>query len=273
MEEINTTDKPHGAGPETVLVSRSEGVLTVVINRPEQRNALSRDCLGRISRAFSENRDDPSVRLAVLTGAGDRAFAAGGDLKELMSLRAKADVEAFSREARAALETIRAFPAPVVAALNGKALGGGAELALACDFRVASDNAGIGFLQGKLALTTAWGGGIDLMRLIGPARALDLLLSGRIVAPGEARAIGLVDAVAEEGETMDQVLDRFLEAFAHNRPQVARGFKALAAAYRKGAPQDQLEAVETRHYTETWLHEDHWTAAEAAMARIGEGAR
>ncbi|MCR9220992.1 MAG: enoyl-CoA hydratase/isomerase family protein [Alphaproteobacteria bacterium] len=263
---LHTSDAP-------VLAAREGDRLTVTINRPESRNALSRAVFAALARIFTDARTDDTLAFAVISGAGDRAFAAGGDLKELDSLRDEADVSAFSRECRAALETIRSFPAPVIAALNGPALGGGAELALACDFRVAAHTAGIGFLQGKLSLTTAWGGGIDLMRLLGPTRAMELLLSSRIVPAPEALALGLIDAAAAEGESLNAALTRFLDRFAHQTPRTARGCKALAAAYRRGAGQAELEAVETAHYTRTWMHDDHWAAADAAKARLGAGGK
>ncbi|MBM3359776.1 MAG: enoyl-CoA hydratase/isomerase family protein, partial [Betaproteobacteria bacterium] len=164
----------------TVVAERAGGVLNVSINRPDKRNALSRAVLGELKRVFSGHSGAQDLRVAVLRGAGEKSFAAGGDLRDLAQVRTRADTRRMAEQARDALEAIRSFPVPVVAALNGDALGGGAELAVACDFRVAASHARIGFIQGRLNIATAWGGGADLMRLVGPARALRLLAAAEL---------------------------------------------------------------------------------------------
>lgn len=273
MDESKGADSGSDSGRDSILVTVADGVLFVTINRPDQRNALSRDVLSRMMQAFDDNRENPEIRAAVLSGAGERAFAAGGDLKDLASLRDKPAVEAFSVKTRSILDGIRNFPLPVIAALNGDAIGGGAELAMACDYRIAASHARMGFLQGRLAITTAWGGGIDLFRLLGTSRGLELLMSSRLVETQEALGLGLIDAAAGPGESLDAALDRLLSAFAHVKPQVARGFKALSAAYAMGAPKERLEAIETETITATWLHDDHWSAVEAIMARMGSASK
>ena len=273
MDESKGADSGSDSDRDSILVSAVDGVLFVTINRPDQRNALSRYVLSRMMQAFDDNRENLEIRAAVLSGAGERAFAAGGDLKDLDSLRDKAAVEAFSRDSRRALDSIRSFPLPVIAALNGDALGGGAELAMACDYRIGASHARMGFLQGKLAITTAWGGGIDLFRLLGTSRGLELLMSSRLVKAEEALALGLIDAVAGPEESMDAALDRLLSTFAHIKPQVARGFKALSTAQAEGAPRERLEAIETQNIAATWLHDDHWSAADATMARMGSASK
>jgi enoyl-CoA hydratase len=241
-----------------VLTDLSDGVLAVTLNRPERRNPLGRETVAALRAAFEAHADDPTIRLALLTGSGDRAFAAGGDLKESMAVRDEAAALAFSRTVRAAFEAVRAFPVPVAAVLNGDALGGGAELALACDLRIAAPHARIAFLQSRLAISTAWGGGIDLIRAVGPARALDLLASGRPVGAEEALALGLVQALGGAAEARA----RWGTAPAHTM----RAFKALVRA----APADRA-AVEEARFVETWLHPDHWAAAEAAVAALKKG--
>jgi enoyl-CoA hydratase len=241
-----------------VLTDLSDGVLAVTLNRPERRNPLGRETVAALRAAFEAHADDPTIRLALLTGSGDRAFAAGGDLKESMAVRDEAAALAFSRTVRAAFEAVRAFPVPVAAVLNGDALGGGAELALACDLRIAAPHARIAFLQSRLAISTAWGGGIDLIRAVGPARALDLLASGRPVGAEEALALGLVQALGGAAEARA----RWGTAPAHTM----RAFKALVRA----APADRA-AVEEARFVETWLHPDHWSAAEAAVAALKKG--
>jgi len=250
-----------------VKADLSHGVLTVTIDRAEKRNALSQALLAALRETFAHWADDSSVAVAVLKGAGERSFAAGGDLKELASVRTQDEAMQFSTSAHAALDGIRRFPVPVIAALNGDALGGGAELAMACDIRIASEQARIGFLQSKLNIATAWGGGTDLVAAIGIGRALELLCTARILGPGEAEAFGLVSARAAAGEAFDAFVTRFVAIYASQRPLVMRAFKALSVAHRFGHSAEARAASESAHFVPTWTSEDHWRAAERALDR------
>jgi enoyl-CoA hydratase len=164
----------------------------------------------------------------------------------------------------AALQAIRDFPVPVVAVLNGDARGGGAELALACDFRIAAATAHIGFIQGRLNISTAWGGGTDLVNLLGSKQALSVLCRSELLSAGVARTMGLIDVVADASE-LARALDEFLQPLLNQKPQVLRAFKALANAGRAGQSQSALQAVETGGLVKTWTHEDHWEAASRVL--------
>ena len=168
-----------------IVATRKSSVLWVTLNRVQVRNALSLGVLEKLREIFGDSAGDKELRLAVVTGAGNKAFASGGDLVELAAMRSTADAEAFSKHGRHALDSIRTFPVPVVAALNGLALGGGAELAVACDLRFAAAHATIGFIHSRLNICPAWGGGHDLMRLTTYARGLRLLTSAAVrqIAP------------------------------------------------------------------------------------------
>lgn len=250
-----------------IVTTAVDGVLRVTIDRAEKRNALSRALLGELRGVFERRASDGSVRLAVLTAAGDRSFAAGGDLRELASVRTEEEAIAMATEARAALDAVRGFPVPVIAALNGVALGGGAELAVACDLRIAAAHAGIGFVQGRINVSTAWGGGIDLMRLLGPARALAVLARGEVIPAAQAQALGLVEAVAEADEPFEAFVARFVAPLARQAPQVMRAFKAQAIAEGLGQPRAEREQAEARLFSLTWVHDDHWTAVDRLFAR------
>ncbi len=249
----------------TLKIDCQDGVISVTIDRPEKRNALSREVLAELAAAFTDGARDESLKAAVVTGAGDKSFAAGGDLKDLESVRTRDDARAMADGAKQAFETIRRFPVPVVAALNGDALGGGAELAVACDFRLFAHHARIGFVQGRLNISTAWGGGVDLMRLVGPAAGLRLLSRSEMISGPEAMRIGLGDATASLGQPLDDLVADFLAPLKAQALQALRAFKAMAIATRFGESRADMLRLETETFSETWVHEDHWAAAEALL--------
>ncbi len=249
-----------------VLVRVDDDVLRVTINRPEKRNPLSRSVLAAIADAFRLHRDRQELRLAVVTAMGTKSFAAGGDLREVESIREAEAAREFSNECHAALDAVRLFPLPVIAALNGDALGGGAELAVACDMRLMAAHARIGFIQGRINISTSWGGGMDLMRLVGHARALSLLSRSAIIGGAEAVSIGLAEAVAGAGQDLAVFVDEFVAPLRRQVPRVLRGFKAQAIAQRFGWPHEQRRAIELEHFVTTWVHDDHWIAAAKMLA-------
>lgn len=250
-----------------LLTERRGEVLRLVINRPEKRNALSRSLLKALEEAADAHSQDETLKLAIVTGAGDRSFAAGGDLHELSTVRDQESAAQVAEDSRRALDALRSFPVPVVAALNGDALGGGAELAAACDFRVAAAHARIGFIQGRLAISTAWGGGVDLLQIVGPSVGLRLLCRNELLSAADASAIGLVDLAATPGETLEAAVERFCAPILELAPQVLRTFKALCRGHRRGEPRSNLEALENRNFAENWVHPDHWAAADAILSR------
>lgn len=248
---------------ELVATAFEDGVLHVTLSRPEKRNALSNALIAAIGATFSKWSERDDVSVAVLTGAGDKAFASGGDLKELESLRSEADAVAFAARTRAALDTVRRFPVPVVAVVNGDALGGGAELAMACDLRLAMAHARIGFLQAKLNIATAWGGGTDLFNIVGPSRALRLLATAEVLGAADAQRLGVVDVVAPEGAAAG-----FIKSYVTQMaqpPQVMRAFKSLAIMHRFGGSAEERAKREGAFFAKAWVHDDHW-AAVAKMA-------
>ncbi|MHA1114175.1 MAG: enoyl-CoA hydratase/isomerase family protein [Alphaproteobacteria bacterium] len=254
-----------------VLAEARDGILRVTVNRPEKRNALSQAVLAELKTIFDAHAGDDSLKLGILTGAGDKSFAAGGDLRELSALRDLDQSNRMGNDAKAAVNAVRQFPVPVIAALNGDAMGGGAELAVACDFRVAAAHARIGFLQGRLNIATGWGGGIDVMQIVGTHVALGLLCRAEMLNGAEALRIGLIDAVAEDGENLAAALDRFTAPLLERVPQVMRAFKALATGVRANLPRVELEAIETEMMSHAWVHDDHWTAAAAVERRLKKG--
>jgi enoyl-CoA hydratase len=246
-----------------VTTEFDNGTLSLTLNRSEKRNALSRALIAEIAVAFTAWSENNDVVVAVLTGAGTKAFASGGDLDELNAIKTEAQAVSFAAETRAALDTIRRFPVPVIAVLNGDALGGGAELALACDLRIAAAHARIGFLQARLNIATAWGGGSDLFQLVGPSRALELLCTAPLLDAERALALGLLDAVAPADRDQVVFVSEYVKRFAAQKPQVMRAFKSLAIMHRFGAGPTDQAATEGARFALTWVHADHWAAVKA----------
>lgn len=251
---------------DEVLVSIEKDCLRVTINRPGKRNALSRAVLARLGEVFEAHRD-ADLSLALVTGAGDQSFAAGGDLRDLEKVRAPDEARALFDLGNGAMNALRTFPVPVVAALNGYAIGGGAELAIACDMRIAAMHAKIGFVQGTLNIPTAWGGGSDLVATLGPARGLELLCSSRILTAREAQAIGLVESVANDGESFEIFVERFLAPMQRQRPQVMRAFKSQALAAKLRLPRGEADLRDRELLAHAWCHPDHWDAAGRVLRK------
>ena len=252
----------------TIKTRIADGVLHVLIDRAAKRNALAQAVLGELGDAFRAHAADADLRLAVVRGAGERCFAAGGDLHEFEGLREPDAVREMNRFSTAALDTIRDFPVPVVAAMNGDAIGGGGELALACDMRVFARHARLGFVQGQMCISTAWGGGADLMRVAGPATALRMLTRAEFIAAEQARVLGLADAVQDADEDFEQALERYLAPMRERKPHIMRAYKTLARTARQDDAWRAVRAAEPALLESTWLHDDHWAASAAAIARI-----
>jgi len=251
---------------DIAVETRAGGALWITINRARKHNALARHVLAAMARAVNEAAARDDLRCVVLTGAGDRFFAAGGDLLDLSTVRdAKATLE-MADQARGALDAVRRCPLPVIALLNGDAIGGGAELALACDMRMQASHARIGFVQARMAITSAWGGGPDLCRTVGGARAMRMMTRCELIDADRALAWGLADAVVEDGPHGDSVRE-FLGPLLACAPQVLRGIKAQATAWREGGTYDMARRIEQQQLLNTWLHADHWSASDKFLSK------
>jgi methylglutaconyl-CoA hydratase len=204
--------------PFTALTVAVDGPYRIVtLNRPERMNALSRTLLEEIGAAFVALAEDRDARVVVLTGTGEKAFCAGADLKERRGM-SENDVRALLGLYRRSFAAIDRCPKPVVAAINGVALGGGFEVALACDLRVAARHALVGLPETSLAIIPGAGGTQRLSRLVGPGRAKELILLARKLPAAEALALGLVTAVADEGEKVIDAAKRLTAPLATGAP-------------------------------------------------------
>ncbi|SEG85128.1 Enoyl-CoA hydratase/carnithine racemase [Thermomonospora echinospora] len=230
-----------------------QGLAVITINRPQARNAIAPATMDELDRALDKAA---RARALVITGAGDRAFVSGGDLKELAKIRTEDEALAMALRMRGVCDRLAAFPGPVIAALNGHALGGGAEVAVAADIRVAADDIRIGFNQTALAIMPAWGGAERLAALVGRGRALMLAGSGTVLEAAEAQRVGLVD----------QVLPR--TCFAAGWRALARSLATVPAGEIKRVVSGGLTAEEAaRAFARLWVADEHWAAAERVMNR------
>jgi enoyl-CoA hydratase/carnithine racemase len=184
-----------------VLVDVRDGLATITLNRPGAANALSMELAAAIGHALSRVRTDASVRAVILTGMGGKAFCAGADLKErrVMTLE---ETRSFLRSLNGVVDAVAAFPRPVIAAINGAAFGGGLELALACDFRLAAEGAELGLVETRLGIIPGAGGTQRLARIVGLAAAKELILMGRRIGAARAKQLGLVSEVVPAGELL-----------------------------------------------------------------------
>lgn len=229
-----------------------DGLAVITIDRPQARNAIAPETMEQLDAAL--DRAEGATAL-VVTGAGDRAFVSGGDLKQLATLRTEADAAAMARRMRAVCDRIATFPAVTIAVLNGHALGGGAEFATAADIRLAAADIKIGFNQVALEIMPAWGGAERLVGIVGYSRALLLAGTGTILSADEAERVGLIDRVLAR-ETFDEDWRAIARKLAH-RP--AGEIKRVM----KGASTD--EAVDA--FARLWVSDEHWAAADKAMNR------
>jgi enoyl-CoA hydratase len=226
-------------GYETLLVEMRGQVAVVTLNRPQVLNALNAQMMTELDEAFAALGEDDGVRVVLLTGSGEKAFAAGADIRELAEADAKTG-EALARRGQGVFGRIAAMGKPVIALVNGFALGGGCELAVACTLRIASERAKLGQPEVKLGLLPGYGGTQRLPRLVGRAAALKMVLTGEPVDSVEALRIGLVDEVVPAGELMmrGEAIARMMVAVA---PVAVR---ACLDAVRDGADMPLGKALE-----------------------------
>lgn len=205
-------------------------IAVVVINRPEALNAFDTGQLRDLIAVFKDLATNKEVRAVVLTGAGSRAFAAGADIRAMRDMD-REDGRAFGRLGHGAAYAIESLPQPVIAAVNGFALGGGCELALAADIRIASENAVFAQPEVGLGICPGWGATQRLPRIVGPGMAADLIFTGRRVPAEEALRIGLVNAVHSADDLLDRAKELANQIAANSPVAVAAAKQAIAASY------------------------------------------
>lgn len=223
----------------TVRISVDEaGIATLLLSRPEVRNAIDRRMVAEVEGALAQLAADPAVRVLILAGDGG-TFAGGADIRQL---RERTSVDAMQAINGRMFQQVEDFPHPVIAAVEGWALGGGCELALACDIRIAGEGARFGFPEVSLGIFPAAGGTWRLPRLVGLGRAKELVYTGRILDAREALAIGLVEEVVPTGEATTRAR-QLAETIARNSAMAVRVAKAAFNAVARGSAPEPIEKL------------------------------
>jgi enoyl-CoA hydratase len=238
------------------------GILQV--NRPQVRNALNWEAMQAFQECVEKAHAQTDLRALIVTGT-PKAFIAGGDLKELHRYSTQADGERLSKAMSAALERLEALPCPTIAALDGPARGGGAEICLANDLRVMAEDADLGLVQVTLGLTPGWGAGQRLLRLVGYSRALELLVTGRVIGANEALALGLVNRLAPPGEALSTALE-LARQIASQPVDTVRAIKRLLR-FGLLLPSETAAALEAAEFPSLWAAEEHAQAVERFLNR------
>jgi enoyl-CoA hydratase len=203
-----------------LMVETRDGIAYITVNRPNALNALNQHTLAELDQAFAQAKQDNGVHGVILTGGGDKAFVAGADIAEIASVSA-VEAELFTRRGQRVMDAIEALGKPVIAAVNGYALGGGCELALACTLRLAVDTAKFGQPEVKLGVTPGFGGTQRLPRLVGKGHALQLILTGEPITASEAYRIGLVNELVPADRLIARA-EEILSKIASNAPLAVR---------------------------------------------------
>ena len=246
---------------EFLSVAQSEGICTLTINSPRTLNALNTKVLDELGRFVDSISED--VRVLIITGAG-KAFVAGADISEMSSKNYEEGLE-FGRFGAGVFRRLEQLNIPVIAAVNGYALGGGCELACACDIRIASDRAQFGQPEVKLGIIPGFSGTYRLAKLIGQGRAKELIYTGRTMRADEALSVGLVNAVVSGEELLDKVNEIARMIVANAPIAVAKAKRSIAEGYDMNA--DEAIAFENQLFAECFSTEDQKEGMAAFLAK------
>ncbi|MEM3064485.1 MAG: enoyl-CoA hydratase-related protein [Candidatus Nitrosotenuis sp.] len=216
-----------------VTTSKSNGIATVKINRPDKLNAMNTDVAKEIIKTFEELDRDNQVKVIILTGEGDRAFSAGADIEYMSKITPDESVE-YAKLGQLLTATVENVSKPTIAAINGFALGGGCELAMSCDIRIAADTAKLGQPEVTIGIPPGWGGTQRLMRIVGIAKAKELVYTGKMIKADEAKEIGLVNQVVPLASLADEALKMAQQIAANS----VSGVRMSKIAINKGRNAD-----------------------------------
>lgn len=251
--------------PTILLNHYDDGIVVLTFNRPQSLNALDVATMRQFAFVINDLQYDDNLRVLILTGAGDRAFCSGADINDLADKNSEADAREFITIMGDALLQMERLPVPVIGAINGYALGGGSEIALACDIRIVDEKARLGLVQMRMAVTPGWGAGQRLLRLVGYQRAMQMLLRAHVMHAQEIKDLGLAMNIVEQGHALDTalVLARYI---AQSPPDVVRGIKELLQS-GLNQPYETALAIEREIFPPLWASVAHQEAVAAFLER------
>ena len=220
---------------ENVLIELNDSLATVIINRPKKLNALNRATIKDLSKAFKTLDKDKTIRAIILTGSGEKAFVAGADISEFANYSVKEGKELAAKGQKSLFDLIENLATPVIAGINGFALGGGLELAMSCHFRIASNNAKMGLPEVSLGVIPGYGGTQRLPQLIGKGRALELIMTAGMIDAEKALSYGLVNYVVPQEELLSLCI-KMANKITNNSPvAISYAIKAVNAGFKSNA--------------------------------------
>jgi enoyl-CoA hydratase len=235
------TDKSYADGK--ILQSVSDGVGVITFNNPDKRNAMSLDMWEGLGHALIELRDDPGVRIVILAGAGDKAFVSGADISQFEKTRHNAEAsEEYSKKSAAQRALLADYPKPIIASIRGFCLGGGMQVAMAADIRIASENSQFGIPAAKLGIAYGYDGLKHLVSLVGPSWARLIMYTGMKIDSAEALRIGLVDRVLPDTELWDATMD-IARNISGNAPLAIQAAKITIAQVLKDPDKRDMDAI------------------------------
>lgn len=229
---------------ENILSEINEGILQITINRPSKLNALNKKTISELHDAFAEAREDDEVKVIILTGSGEKAFVAGADISEFSDFSKKEGQELAAQGQAKLFDYVANFPKPVIAAINGFALGGGLELAMAAHFRIASDNAKMGLPEVSLGLIPGYGGTQRLPQLVGKGRAMEMIMTAGMIDATQALQYNLVNHVCPQEEMLEFAEKLASKIMKNSLVAVSAAIKAVNANFEDGVNGFDVEIEE-----------------------------
>ncbi len=227
-----------------ILVETTDNIAVLTINRPDQLNALNSETIAELSSAFQELENNKEVKAIIVTGSGEKAFVAGADIKEFYQFDVPQGKELSKKGHHTLFDLVENLNTPVIAAVNGFALGGGLELAMSCHFRLASDNAKLGLPEVTLGVIPGYGGTQRLAHLVGKGRAMEMIMTAQMIAANEALNYGLVNHVTTQAELMDTCKNIALKIVKNSPVAISSAIRAVNAGYKDGVNGFDVEIEE-----------------------------
>ena len=217
-----------------ILVTKADGMATVTINRPEKLNALNKATIAELHEAFAALDNDDTVLVVMVTGSGEKAFVAGADISEFANFSVAEGAELAAQGQELLFDFVENMKTPVIAAVNGFALGGGLELAMACHFRIASDNAKMGLPEVSLGVIPGYGGTQRLPQLVGKGKAMEMIMTAGMITADDAKTVGLVNHVVAQAELMDFCTGIAQKIMKNSPYAIGKAIGAVNANFRDG---------------------------------------